>query len=239
MDNVLLKSFSEKFGIDYIDKWLHVPKAIVIGRSKEGSKLAAVSIRWLKDTWTGKSTFESWCGFAPSVSRSGTKEIMKAASGLVEEIENVPTSGFKLSLTLNCDELMEGRGAAHPTRQACLMPDCKYSTCGMSSDQFNSYSKPVVAVEDPRGWAVMVSQAQVIKLMAAKACDSADRLELPGPLVYVFGKNGFTLDFPDGELARAAIDDNGVDEVKKAAASSKKTAVLEVGQICADVSKST
>lgn len=85
----------------------------------------------------------------------------------------------------------------------------------------------------------MVSQAQVVKLMAARACNSADRLELPGPLVYVFNKCGFTIDFPDGELAGAAVDDEAIDEVKKAVASRKKDAVLEVGQICTDVSKRT
>ena len=85
----------------------------------------------------------------------------------------------------------------------------------------------------------MVSQAQVVKLMAARACSSSDRLELPGPLVYVFNRYGFTIDFPDGELAGTAIDDKAVDEVKKTVASRKKDAVLEVGQICTDVSKRT
>ena len=239
MDNVLLKSFKERFGTNAQEKWLHVPNSIVVGRSKNGSKLAAISARWLKDSWPGKSTFEKWCGFAPSNSRQGTIEVLKAASGLVDEVENVPTSGFKLSLSLNCDELLEGRGAARPTRQPLLMPNCALSTCGMSYAYIDTYNKPVIAVEDPRGWAIMVSQAQVVKLMAARACSSADRLELPGPLVYVFNKCGFTIDFPDGELARAAVDDNAVDEVKKSVVSQKKNAVLEVGQIYTDVSKRT
>lgn len=237
MDNVLLKSFGESFGTEEVAEWLHVPKAVIVGRSKDGSKLAAISARWLKDTWTGKSSFETWCGFAPSISKSGTKEVLKAASGLVEEVENVPTSGFKLSLALNYSEFMQGRGAAQPTRQPILMPDCTLSACGASFANRFAYTKPVIAVEDPRGWAVMVSQAQVVKLLAERACSSADRLELPGPLVYVFSKDGFTIDFPDGELARAAIDDDGVDAVKKAAARCKKAVVLEVGQICTDVSK--
>lgn len=237
MDNALLNGFSERLGTEKAEKWLHVPKAVVVGRSKDGLKLAAVSARWLKDSWTGKSQFEAWCGFAPSVSRSGTKEILKAASGLVEEVENVPTSGFKLSLALNYSERIEGKRRVRQTRQPILLPDFTCSTCYASYSMFNLYSHPVIAVEDPRGWAVMVSQAQVIKLMASRKCASEDRLELPGPLVYVFSKKGFTIDFPDGELAGAAIDDKAVDIVRKEAASSKKAAELKVGKICTDVSK--
>ena len=103
MDNVLLKGFEERFGTKAQEKWLHVPNSIVVGRSKNGSKLAAISARWLKDSRPGKSAFEKWCGFAPSNSRQWTKEVLKAASGLVEEVKNVPTSGFKISLDLNCD----------------------------------------------------------------------------------------------------------------------------------------
>lgn len=47
-------------------------------------------------------------------------------------------------------------------------------------------------------------------------------LDIPGPLVYVFTKYGFTVDFPDGKIARNAMKDEDILATKQAVVQTRK-----------------
>ena len=65
-------------------------------RTSEMDKVRIPSCRFMLNKWTDMNLFEKITGFRPTNMVNKEKEIKKMLSGSVFEIENVPTSGFKL-----------------------------------------------------------------------------------------------------------------------------------------------
>ena len=65
-------------------------------RTSEMDKIGIPSCRFMLNKWTDMNLFERMTGFRPTNMVNKEKEIKKMLSGSVFEIENVPTSGFKL-----------------------------------------------------------------------------------------------------------------------------------------------
>ena len=220
MDICLEELLKKKFAGKGFDKWTHVPNKIIVGMSTHESTCAAVSARWMHDVWTCASMFKSWTGYMPSTSRSGATEILKAANGNIQEIANVPTNGFKLIYKESQSHSKTGIGM--------LLPSGKTAT--PFKQGYRDYKDPIVEVKDPRGWTFFMSVAQVLNLRAAYSKPLVG-LDLPGPLVYVFTKYGFTVDFPDGKLAKDAMHDEDIINTKQAVAQLRKDFKPEVGTI--------
>ena len=226
METALEEALSKRLGRRDMSKWLHVPAEIVVGMAQQaGAAGAAVSARWMKDTWTSDYAFKSWTGYAPSTSRSGQTEIMKAASGKVFSVANEPMSGFKL---VNWqDEASDWWN----DDSGCGVLDSKDRLCVSKVKRSEeAYYDPVLVVEDPRGWRVMVAAQQVLRLLASSK-QRLDGLELPGPLVYVFSRQGFTLDFPDGQTASKAILDKDLQEIVDSIKAKRAAAEPKLGEV--------
>ncbi len=67
-----------------------------VGRTSEMDKIGLPSCKFMLNKWTDMNTFEKMTGFRPTNMVNKEKEIKKMLTGSVFEIENVPTSGFKL-----------------------------------------------------------------------------------------------------------------------------------------------
>lgn len=65
-------------------------------RTSEMYKVGIPSCRFMLNKWTDMNLFERMTGFRPTNMVNKEKEIKKMLTGSVFEIENVPTSGFKL-----------------------------------------------------------------------------------------------------------------------------------------------
>lgn len=112
------------------DKYKHnylIPEKFTIGIDKD-----QVGFPTMKDEdgkWRNVSFFEKHCGFKPFRQRDAYKEIDKDLTQRVQEIDNVPISGFKL-VKLNA---------------------CTY----LKTDMFKDI--PCAVLKDPRGWDVQVT----------------------------------------------------------------------------------
>ena len=102
-----------------------IPKKFIIGLDSEYCGFP--SMRLKDGKWTNAGAFESHCGYKSYTQRDAEKEIMKAVSQKVQEVENTPTEGFKL-LSLH---------------------DSNYS-----SDLYRGIA--FVKLHDPRGWNVCI-----------------------------------------------------------------------------------
>lgn len=67
-----------------------------VGRTSEMDKIGLPSCKFMLNKWTDMNIFEKMTGFRPTNMVNKEKEIKKMLTGSVFEIENVPTSGFKL-----------------------------------------------------------------------------------------------------------------------------------------------
>ena len=65
-------------------------------RTSEMDRVGIPSCRFMLNKWTDMNLFEKMTGFRPTNMVNKEKEIKKMLTGSVFEIENVPTSGFKL-----------------------------------------------------------------------------------------------------------------------------------------------
>ena len=65
-------------------------------RTSEMDKIGIPSCRFMLNKWTDMNLFERMTGFRPTNMVNKEKEIKKMLTGSVFEIDNVPTSGFKL-----------------------------------------------------------------------------------------------------------------------------------------------
>ena len=71
-----------------------VPLKFVVGIDNKGNGF--MSMKDEQGKWTNVSVFEKHCGYKPHTQKDARKEINKVLTQQVQEIENVPTSGFKL-----------------------------------------------------------------------------------------------------------------------------------------------
>lgn len=67
-----------------------------VGRTSYMDKIGIPSCRFMLNKWTDMNLFERLTGFRPTNMVNKEKEIKKMLTGSVFEIDNVPTSGFKL-----------------------------------------------------------------------------------------------------------------------------------------------
>lgn len=212
MDICLEELLKKRFDGESCNHWTHVPSKIIVGWSDCESTSAAISARWMHDTWTSASMFKSWTGFLPSTSRSGATEILKAANGKIQDIDNVPTDGFKL-VCRDSDELEDRTGCG------MLLPNCDIAQ--PFKQGYREYKDAIVEVEDPRGWTFYMTVAQLVSLRSTYDKPLIG-LDIPGPLVYVFTKYGFTVDFPDGKIAKNAMKDEDILATKQAVVKTRK-----------------
>lgn len=71
-----------------------VPLKFTVGIDNKGNGF--LSMKDEHGKWTNISVFEKHCGYKPHTQKDASKEIDKVLTQQVQEIENVPTSGFKL-----------------------------------------------------------------------------------------------------------------------------------------------
>lgn len=103
-----------------------IPKAFSVGM--DDRYCGFPSMRLKDGKWTNAGFFEKHCGgYKPYVQRDAEKEIMKAVTQKVQEVDNVPTEGFKL-LSL------------HGT----------YNNTDLYKGIF------LVKLQDPRGWSICI-----------------------------------------------------------------------------------
>lgn len=100
-----------------------VPLKFVVGIDNKDNGF--MSMKNEHGKWTNVSVFEKHCGYKPHTQKDARKEINKVLTQQVQEIENVPTRGFKL-VNVN---------------------DHIYST-----DHFRDVD--IAVLQDPRGWNV-------------------------------------------------------------------------------------
>lgn len=108
-------------------------------RTSEMDKVGIPSCRFMLNKWTDINLFERMTGFRPTNMVNKEKEIKKMLSGSVFEIENVPTSGFKL-IDIKNDSLYE---------QA----------------RYLSYGKIFAYIYDPRGFIFCIQFSDFWKML--------------------------------------------------------------------------
>ena len=135
-----------------------IPKKFMIGI--DGGNAGFPSMKDKDGKWTNLSVFEKHCGYKPHLQRDARKEIDKALKQSVREIENVPTSGFKL---------------------------VDFQKCIYSSDYFRDIF--CVVLEDPRGWQISIEASVLQSLLESNRFNVKDG-ELVGiELMYCWPNN--------------------------------------------------
>lgn len=127
---------------------MFIPKKFMIGI--DGDNAGFASMKDKDGKWTNLSVFEKHCGYKPHLQRDARKEIDKALKQSVREVDNVPTSGFKV----------------------VDIQECIYS-----SDYFRDMSCAVL--EDPRGWQISIESSVLQSLLERNGFNVKDR-ELVG-----------------------------------------------------------
>ena len=108
-------------------------------RTSEMDKVGIPSCRFMLNKWTDINLFERMTGFRPTNMVNKENEIKKMLSGSVFEIENVPTSGFKLI-------------------------DIKHNTLYQQAN-YLSYGKVFAYVYDPRGFIFCIQFSDFWKML--------------------------------------------------------------------------
>ena len=108
-------------------------------RTSEMDRVGVPSCRFMLNKWTDMNLFEKMTGFRPTNMVNKEKEIKKMLTGSVFEIENVPTSGFKLIDVQNNS----------------LYPQAGYL----------SYGKVFAYVYDPRGFIFCIQFSDIWKMI--------------------------------------------------------------------------
>ena len=108
-------------------------------RTSEMDRVGIPSCRFMLNKWTDMNLFEKMTGFRPTNMVNKEKEIKKMLTGSVFEIQNVPTSGFKLIDVQNNS----------------LYPQAGYL----------SYGKVFAYVYDPRGFIFCIQFSDIWKMI--------------------------------------------------------------------------
>lgn len=138
------------------DKYEHeffVPAKFIVGIGKNGSGFP--SMKTIDGKWTNLSIFENHCNYKPNVQRDKNKEILKTFSQAVQEVENIPTSGFRL------------KNVSKKVYHTELYKDVN-----------------CVLLQDPRGWDVQIEASEFQEILAANGMNVKDGELLDIKLVY-------------------------------------------------------
>ena len=151
---------------------VYIPKAFTIGLSQSSDNVGFPSMKTPDGKWTSVGVFEKICGFKPWTQRNEEKEITKALNQAVDEIENAPTTGFKI-----------------------------VDLCKNSYSKFTNIfdSCACATLRDPRGWLVTVKLNELQHILEAADFNVVDG-EISGiKLMYAWDKWNmcFTLEVAD------------------------------------------
>ena len=157
-----------------------IPKSFVVGISEDGAGF--LSMKDEAGKWTNLSVFEKHCGFKPYTQMDSVKELNKAVSQNVREIENTPTGGFKI----------------------VNLTECVYCT-----DHFRNST--YVRLHDPRGWDISVETKTLQSILDANGGNVKDGEIVGVKLIYCWPNRGvpFSVSIADGHCAdiQKATDD--------------------------------
>lgn len=120
-----------------------IPTKFVIGIDNEGNGFP--SMKDEKGKWTNLSIFEKHCGYKPHTQKDARKEINKVLTQQVQEIDNVPTSGFHL---------------------------IDVHKCVYCSDYYRDV--PCATLKDPRGWEVSIQTSVLQSLLESNGYNIED-----------------------------------------------------------------
>jgi hypothetical protein len=213
MDMMLYNKLHEKLGNDTLSsRWICMPGKIAVGFAKSGSDrtYAAISGRWMLDTWTGASPFKILTGFAPSVSRKGENELAKACNGNCWHEDNVWIDGWSVDL----DEVgwKYGHGALPADRKGNGLSMHKRQQIGGTC-----------WLNDPRGWKVLVSLDNMLRLV--KSGGLGEDGKLAGQLRYAFSKDALLVVCKDwADSCKNIVDEDVILDVRKEVNSQLKSA---------------
>ena len=179
-----------------------VPLKFIVGIDNKSNGF--MSMKDEQGKWTNVSVFEKHCGYKPHTQKDARKEINKVLTQQVQEIENVPTSGFKLVNVHN-----------HI-----------YHT-----DHFRDIE--IAVLQDPRGWNVGI-QTTVLQTLLESNGFNMENGELVGvELMYCWPKHGdvpFSVTLANDKakkLQKATADFVGMRETFAAL----KPSEIEVGKV--------
>lgn len=155
----------------------YVPKKISVGKLAANEKLAILSCQWKDKSWTQLSKFaRATGGFKPSKQLDGQLELLKHIQCKVLEFDNVPVSGFKLVNSFNdvvstvCTHtFVEG-----PSSDICTLRN--------TMDGYIEFT-----VEDPRGFKVGISTANLHAILAAGGGNMSN-FTFPQRMAYIYIK---------------------------------------------------
>ena len=155
-----------------------IPDKLIFGKFKEEIEnpidsqdsyetyLAIPSCRYKNSNWTQVSRFSSLTGFKPNVQRDAEKELNKAVLNTCEEIENVPTSGFKI----------------------VSFHDNPYNYCGIPYKY-----KGDAVIYDPRGFTIQINLEHLARMIEENDGDMTNFELTKVKYVYIAAKDGITL----------------------------------------------
>jgi hypothetical protein len=157
-----------------------IPKSFVVGISEDGAGF--LTMKDQNGKWTNLSVFEKHCGFKPYTQMDSVKELNKAVSQNVREIENTPTCGFKI----------------------VNLTECVYYT-----DHFRNGT--YVRLHDPRGWDISVETKTLQSILDANGGNVKDGEIVGVKLIYCWPNRDvpFSVSIADGRSAdiQKATDD--------------------------------
>lgn len=193
--------------------WFWAPKTFFAGQLADNPQLAALSCKYRNSVWAALGKFTKMTGgFKPGKQQDGSVELVKQVTGKVQEFENVPAAGFKLVPAKVVDNFWVTHSDLHDLRKL--------------NDEVN------YVVEDPRGFRVGITAAELADIMAASG-GCMDDYVFKTELAYIWREPGRqpTLIPASSDVWKRSWEESRKEESAAAARKFLKWKQLRPGQI--------